>query len=154
MLSTDRLAGFSLLATLTDAQREAVAATAREVSFAAGERLFEEGGAAKGCWLIRTGRVNLETVAPGKPHLIVQTLGTGDVLGWSWFIEPRQWHFGAVAIEAVTAIEFDTDQLRSLAERDTALGYQLAHGLFEALLQRLQNTRARLLDLYGSPRER
>lgn len=154
MLSADQLAGFSLLATLTEAQRAAIGELAHEVTFTAGQRLFDEGQEARGCWLIRTGAVNLETVAPGRPHLIVQTLGADDVLGWSWFIEPRQWHFGAVATEASTAVEFDTDRLRELAATDTALGYQLARGLFEALLQRLQNTRARLLDLYGSPRER
>ena len=141
MLSADQLAGFSLLATLTEAQRAAIGELAHEVTFTAGQRLFDEGQEARGCWLIRTGAVNLETVAPGRPHLIVQTLGADDVLGWSWFIEPRQWHFG-------------TDRLRELEATDTALGDQLALGLFEALLQRLQNTRARLLDLYGSPRER
>ena len=115
MLSADQLAGFSLLATLTEAQRAAVGELAHEVTFTAGQRLFDEGQAARGCWLIRTGAVNLETVAPGRPHLVVQTLGAGDVLGWSWFIEPRQWHFGAVATEAFTAVEFDTDRLRELA---------------------------------------
>lgn len=154
MPSTDQLAGFALLATLTDAQRAAVGEIASEVSFAAGTRLFDEGQPARGCWLIRTGHVNLETVAPGRPHLVVQTLGPGDVLGWSWFIDPRQWHFGAVTVNTVTAVEFDTDRLNALATSDPALGYQLARGLFAALLERLQNTRARLLDLYGSPRER
>ena len=154
MLSTDHLSGFALLAGLTDEQRAAVAETAHEVTFAAGVRLFEEGQEANGCWLLRSGTVNLETLAPGRPQLVVQTLGAGDVLGWSWFVTPRVWHFSAVATDDVNAVEFDTDQLRELANRDTALGYHLAVGLFEALLERLQNTRARLLDLYGSPRER
>ncbi len=154
MLHADQLADFALLAGLTDAQRAAVCATAREVEFSAGERLFDEGQEANGCWLIRSGRVNLETVAPGHRRLRVQTLGGGDVLGWSWLVPPRHWHFSAVAIDPVSAIEFDTEKLRALAEQDPGLGYQLALRLFEALLQRLQNTRARLLDLYGSSRER
>jgi hypothetical protein len=50
-----------------------------------------------------------------------------------------------------TATELDTAQLRALAEQDPRFGYTLVLALFEAVLQRLQATRARLLDLYGSP---
>jgi len=40
-----------------------------------------------------------------------------------------------------------------LAADDPALGYPLVLALFEELLTRLQSTRARLLQLYRSPRE-
>ena len=154
MVTVETLAKFPLLGELTAVQRAKVATTAREVTFPARHRLFDEGGPADGCWLIQSGRVALDTVIPGRGAVIVQTLGPGDVLGWSWLVHPRRWHFGAVALDAVTAVELDTVQLRALAEADPALGYHLALRLFDALLQRLQSTRARLLDLYGSPRER
>lgn len=143
-----------LLAGLTGTQRAKVASTAREVSFPARHRIFDEGQEANGCWLISSGRIALDTVVPGRGPIIVQTLGAGDVLGWSWLVPPRRWQFGAVAVEAVAAVELDTVRLRALADADPALGYRLALGLFDAVLQRLQSTRARLLDLYGSPRDR
>ena len=45
----------------------------------------------------------------------------------------------------------DTVRLRALADGDPALGYPLLLGLLEVVLSRLQSTRSRLLDLYGSP---
>ena len=84
----------------------------------------------------------------------MQTIGAGDVLGWSWLVPPHHWHFGATATTAVTAVRLDTAALRGMGEDDPALGYQVALALMSALLSRLQSTRARLLDLYGSPRDR
>ena len=154
MTMPDDLEGFALLHRLSDAQRAEVASTARPVTFHARQRIFEEGEPADGCWLIRDGRVALDTAVPGRGAITVQTLGAGDVLGWSWLVEPRRWQFGALALDDVAAVELDTDRLRALADTDPALGYLLVLGLFNAVLARLQSTRARLLDLYGSPRER
>jgi CRP/FNR family cyclic AMP-dependent transcriptional regulator len=154
MTGTEPLTDFALFAGLSDAQRALVAQAARDVEFPAGTRLFEEGQPAYGCWLIRSGRVSLATSVPGRGQVVVQTLGPGEILGWSWLVSPRLWHLTATAVDETTAIELDTERLRVLAEEDPALGYPLALGLFEVLLMRLQSTRARLLDLYGSPRER
>jgi CRP-like cAMP-binding protein len=150
----EQLAGFGLLDRLTPQQRSAVAETARDVTFEAGTRLFDEGQAASGCWLIRQGQVALETFVPGRGDVVVQTLDGGDVLGWSWLVPPYTWHFTATASDRVVAVELDTARLRALAGQDMALGYQLALGLIEVVVGRLQSTRSRLLDLYGSPRER
>jgi CRP-like cAMP-binding protein len=154
MNAAESLAAFPLFAGLSDPQRALVGETARDVEFGAGTRLFEEGQPAYGCWLIRSGRVALEMSVPGRGQVVVQTLGPGEILGWSWLVSPRLWHLTATAMDDATAIELDTERLRVLAEKDPALGYPLALGLFEVLLMRLQSTRARLLDLYGSPRER
>lgn len=151
---SDDLARFPVLHGLTARQRAEVAGVAREMSFPARRRIFDEGQEARSCWLIRSGRVALDTDVPGRGPVIVQTLGPGDVLGWSWLVAPRRWHFGAVALDPVVAVELDATRLRELADADPALGYQLTLGLFEAMLSRLQSTRARLLDVYGSPRAR
>jgi CRP/FNR family cyclic AMP-dependent transcriptional regulator len=154
MTSADQLHGFALFERLSAAQRVAVAETAHDVDLAGGTRLFEEGQPASGCWLIKAGEIALETAVPGRGQVVVQTLGPGDVLGWSWLVPPHHWHFSAAAIGPVNAVQLDTDHLLTLARQDPALGFPMALGLFEVLLARLQSTRARLLDLYGSPRER
>ncbi|MGP7995998.1 MAG: Crp/Fnr family transcriptional regulator [Streptosporangiaceae bacterium] len=128
-----------------------VSAAARPVRFGAGQRLFSEGAPARGCWLIHDGCVALDVMIPGRGQVVVQTLGHGDVLGWSWLLPPYQWHFGAVAVRPTTATELDTDRLRALAGQNPQFGYALTLSLFQACAQRLQATRARLLDLYRSP---
>ena len=151
---TDQLARFAPFARLSPAQRAEAAATARPVSYPEGIRLFDEGQDAKGCWLIQTGQVALQSDVPGRGPVTVHTLGPGDMLGWSWLVPPHHWHFTAVTRTPVSALVLDTAALRGLADRDPALGYPLLLGVLEAALSRLQATRWRLLDLYRSPHER
>ncbi len=146
-------AGFGVFAGLSAAELELVSSAARTVRFEAGQRLFHEGTPASGCWLLHDGCVALDLMIPGRGQMVVQTLGRGDVLGWSWLLPPYQWHFGAAAVRPTTATELDTDQLRALGDQDSRFGYALTLCLFQACVQRLQATRARLLDLYRSPHD-
>ncbi|WP_062992240.1 Crp/Fnr family transcriptional regulator [Nocardia anaemiae] len=153
MITVDELSEFAQLASLSPAELAALATCGRAVSYPPGHRLIAERQPAQQCWLIRRGRVVLDSPVPGRGDIVVQTLGSGDLLGWSWLVPPYRWHFGAVATEAVDAIEFDAAALTELAEADPKFGYALTLMLFEALLDRLQATRARLLDLYQNPAE-
>ena len=81
----------------------------------------------------------------------IETLGVGDVLGWSWMTAPYRWHFGATARSAARAHEIDAELLREASAVDPVFGYAVACALSGALVDRLQATRARLLDLYGEP---
>jgi CRP-like cAMP-binding protein len=138
-----------LLDSLAADERDALLSISREEFYDDGARLFDEGGRAGCCWLIRHGRVALDTAVPGRGLVVVETLGPGDLLGWSWLIPPYRWHFGARAVGAVEATAFDADQLRVLTDQDPRLGYALTRELLTVVLDRLQSTRARLLDLYG-----
>lgn len=149
-MTTERIGETSVFQRMTPAERVLIRRASRPVVFEAGQRVFSEGNPARGCWLLATGRVALDTVVPGVGSVIVHTLGPGDILGWSWLVPPYTWHFGATAITRTTATSFDTVQLRALAEQDPKFGQSLTMTLFEALLQRMQSTRARLLDLYRS----
>jgi CRP/FNR family transcriptional regulator, cyclic AMP receptor protein len=122
------------------------------VQFAANERIFEERREARSFWLIGEGRVRLDTIVPGHDPVIVETLGPGTVLGWSWLAPPYRWHFGALAVETTTALHMDGPSVRDLCERFPALGYRLMDRFAQVVVDRLQNTRIRLLDRYGTPR--
>lgn len=154
MASADQLARVRPFDQLTSAHRALIASTAREVTFPPGATIFTDAQPAHGCWVISSGQIALGTDVPGRGLVIVQTLGPGEVLGWSWLVPPYQWHFTATASTEVSALEFDTARLRGIADSDPAFGYPLSLGLFEIVVARLQHTRSRLLDLYGSPRDR
>ncbi|MVU78257.1 cyclic nucleotide-binding domain-containing protein [Nocardia sp. ET3-3] len=147
------MAAFAPLASLDRAKLTTLAAAGRDVEYPAGRRLIVEGQRADRCWLIRSGRVLLDAHVPGRDDVVVQSLGPGDLLGWSWLVPPYRWHFGAVTAGPVRAIEFDSARLTEFATADPAFGHALTLLLFEALLERLQATRARLLDLYRNPGE-
>jgi CRP-like cAMP-binding protein len=139
------------LSGLTPGQLDRLSYWARKTTFHAGTRLFEEGGRADRFWLLREGHVALGTAVPGRGTVIVETLGPQAVLGWSWLFPPYRWHFSAAAIETTLAVELDGSGLRELCERDHDLGYELMRRFLGVVVDRMQTTRVRLLDLYGAP---
>lgn len=112
------------------------------------ERMFEKGHEADRFYLVTDGEIAVETpFIPGEGVVSVQTLGQGEALGWSWLFPPYEWHFGARAATAATVIAFDANALRRACHENTAFGYEMAMRVGQMLANRLQNTRARLLNL-------
>jgi CRP/FNR family transcriptional regulator, cyclic AMP receptor protein len=145
-----RISAHSFFAALTDEQRAALAEDGAGVMFTVGERLFGEGGIADRFWLIEDGSIALDMRVPGRGDQIVETLGSGTVLGWSWLHPPYRWHFGAVARAATTAIEFEAPSVRRRCDADPAFGYAALRLFTPLITERLQATRLRLLDLYAT----
>lgn len=69
---------------MTKEHRERLLRIAHEVAFPSGARLFEEGQPADRFWIIRTGTVVLDLRVPGRGAADVDSLGHGELLGWSW----------------------------------------------------------------------
>lgn len=129
-----------------DIARLAEAAT--QVVRPAGHRLFDVGDTADRFWLVQNGLVELDLVVPGAGRITVETLGIGDVLGWSWFFPPYQWRFGAVVRRPMHGFELDGRAVRRMCDSDRELGYELTQRFLAVVLNRLQATRVRLMDLY------
>lgn len=123
---------------------------ATNVRFDAGQFIFREGEEANEFYVIRHGKVALEIFVPGRGPVTIQTLGEGEILGWSWLIPPYHWHFNARAIELTRAIALDGKCLRAKCEDDHDLGYELLKRFAHIVEQRLQATRLQLLDVYGA----
>jgi CRP-like cAMP-binding protein len=134
---------------LSAAHLELIAGCGQNTGFEAGAYLFREGGQADTFYLLRHGRVMLETFVPGRGALTVETVDEGDVVGWSWLFPPYRWHFDARALDAVRAIAFDGACLRRKCDDDHSLGYELLGRFSPVMLERLQATRLQLLDVYG-----
>jgi CRP/FNR family cyclic AMP-dependent transcriptional regulator len=120
----------------------------RRAVYHGGSRLFREDGRAEHFWLIRDGRISLEFHVPGRGDVVIDQIGAGSVLGWSWMFPPYRWHFGAVAAEQTLAIEFDGPGVLKLCEQDPALGLDVTRRFSAILIDRLQAARMRLVDLY------
>jgi CRP/FNR family transcriptional regulator, cyclic AMP receptor protein len=123
---------------------------ATNLRFNADELIFREGEEANHFYLIREGKVSLEVFLPGRGHLIIQTLGGGDILGWSWLVPPYRWMFDARAAEMTRAIMLDGKCLRDKCEADHELGYELLKRVTPALGRGLDATRVRLVDIYSA----
>jgi CRP/FNR family transcriptional regulator, cyclic AMP receptor protein len=145
----DAVAGCSVFDGLPDRYLDLIAGCARFERFGAGVAVFLEGGPADHFYVVREGRVTLEVYSPERGRIVVQTLGPGDALGWSWLFPPYRWHLDAMTYEPVAAIAFDGACLRGKCFVDHELGYQLMSRFGEVMLQRLQATRLQLLDVYA-----
>ena len=89
----------------------------RDVTFPAKQRLFEDGGSATRFWLLQSGHVCLDLHVPGQGRMKIDTIGMGELLGWSWLFPPYRWAFGAVAASPVEAFEFDARTVREPLRR-------------------------------------
>jgi len=125
---------------------------ASNVRFVVGQYLFREGEEANQFYMIRRGKVAVEMRAAKRASIVVQTVGEGEVLGWSWLIEPYRWHFDARAVELTRAIALDGKCLRAKSEEDHKLGYELLKRFSGIIVERLDATRLQLLDVYSAHR--
>jgi CRP/FNR family cyclic AMP-dependent transcriptional regulator len=125
-----------------------IAGCAQNAHFKAGTYLFHEGEPASNFYILRRGKVALETHIPGPGMVTIETIDAGEVVGWSWLFPPYTWHFSVRAVEDVQATVFDGVCLRGKAEQDHDLGYPLIKKFVEIVVQRLQATRLQLLDMY------
>jgi len=123
---------------------------AQNVHFSPGETLFRSGEPADTFYVIRHGQVALDLHDPQRGALVIATLDEGEVVGWSWLVPPYRWVFDARATGEVSAVALDGACLRGKCAQDPALGYALLQRIARVMYERLQDTRVRLLDLYGS----
>lgn len=126
-----------------------IAGCGSNARFEEGEYIFHEGEPANLFFLIRHGKVTLETFVPGRGPLVIQTIGEGDVLGWSWLVPPYRWAFDARALELTRAVALDGACLRAKCQEDNRLGYELMQRVAHIITQRLQATMLQLIDVYG-----
>ena len=135
---------------LSDEHIHFVTSCARNVRFHAGDFVIREGADADTLFLVRSGRVALEIVVPGRAPTQVEMLREGDILGWSWMFAPYKWQLDARAVEPTLAFAFDAKCVRAKMEADHAFGYALSRPLLFHLHQRLERVRMQRLDLYGA----
>jgi CRP/FNR family transcriptional regulator, cyclic AMP receptor protein len=134
---------------LADDQLDLIAGCASNRVFAAGDHLLREGEPAGEFFAIRHGTVALETFVPQRGAVMIETLHGGDLLGWSWLFPPYRTVYDARALGVVRAIAFDGACLRGKSEEDPQLGFELMKRFNGIIVERLQATRLRLLDVYG-----
>jgi CRP-like cAMP-binding protein len=108
------------------------------------------GSIADRCYLVERGDLAIEVHRPGRRPRIIQTVNDGEVLGWSWVVEPFRWTFDVRALTPTAAIALDGVALRDAMESDHELGYRILQRFSTVIAGRLEATRLQLLDVYGA----
>jgi CRP-like cAMP-binding protein len=145
----DLLAAQPVLLGLEPADIDLIAGCGHNEVFAAGAFLAHEDDEANHFFIVREGRVALETHA-STGSLLIDTIGSGDLVGWSWLFPPYRWVFDVAAVQVTHAVVIDAACLRDKCDADPAFGYRVIRRFSQVIVDRLQATRVRLLDLYGA----
>jgi CRP/FNR family transcriptional regulator, cyclic AMP receptor protein len=142
-----RVALHPFLAGMNRSQLTLLTDCAMVVHFNPGQLIFREGELANRFYLIETGKAILESSARFGDPVIIDKVGAGDLLGWSWMFPPYVWHFTARAVEPTEAIFFYGTILREYCERDHSLGYELFKRMSVVMIKRLQAAREKMLAI-------
>jgi CRP/FNR family cyclic AMP-dependent transcriptional regulator len=145
-INTATLEAQPFLKGMSTRQLELLVENSMLAEFTTDERILYEGGEANRFYLILQGRVDLEAPVLGGEAMHIQTLGAGDVLGWSWLFPPYLWHFDARVVTPTKAIFFYGTRLRELCEQNHDLGYELMKRVSEIVIRRLQAARRELVE--------
>lgn len=132
-------------------QLDTVATCGESIEFRAGETLAREGQPAEQFYAVESGHLAIQIHVTQRGPVTVATVGPGEVLGWSWMLEPHRWHFDAVATETTRAVELDAARLRFAMDDDDELNMALIRRVATVMTRRLVAARIQLLDLYGAP---
>jgi CRP/FNR family transcriptional regulator, cyclic AMP receptor protein len=143
------IAAHPFLAGISKEHVRLLADCAIRTQFDAGQVIFREGESANRFYLIEEGEVVLEAAGTGDQQVVIETVGNGELLGWSWLFPPYAWHFTARATKPTTAIFFYGTVLREFCEKDHTLGFELFKRMSEVMTRRLQLARTRLLNAYS-----
>ncbi len=134
------------------AERQKLASHAAEETYVAGTTIFMEDDAADSVMLILEGQVDVQTALTGQTPIVVERLGPGDMLGWSWLLPPFRRMSDALATSDVRVVALDATGVRSLCHVHPDLGYRLYQAWLPHLADRFRAQRLRLLALLAEPR--
>ena len=116
-----------------------------------GECLFRQGQPAKCFYLMLSGEVTVGVPAIQGPVLQLQELAGGQMIGWSWLIDPYRWDFQASVTSTAEFVEFNGEAILEHCEDDNEFGYDLFKRFTGLMSERLTSARRRMMDQWDAP---
>jgi CRP-like cAMP-binding protein len=145
MVSVDTLRTCELFPALNDQELTKIAALACEETYDAGAVICAERDLAGRLFILKTGRVQLQIrLRPGlEPggEVTIDEVEPGRIFGWSSLIKQRRFTASARALEQVTLVVIQGDDLNALFDQDTHVGFVVMKQLAEVIASRLHHTR-------------
>jgi CRP-like cAMP-binding protein len=133
---------------LNEAQLDALAALATEVTFEADEVILVDGQRSTSFYLLTSGSVAVE-LRTGRFVVCVQALGTGQVFGWSALLDHQDTLFQVRAREKTTALRLNGVALQERCKSDTGLGTEILQRTLQVVAGRVKATEIRFAEMCG-----
>ena len=122
-------------------------ASIRELS--AGDYLWRQGETASQFFLIESGEVAIGILIPHQGLLQIDSVGSDEVVGWSWFAAPYRSYFDARALSPVRALALQADRLRELCETHRELRCELLSRIAPIIVRRLEASQRKLIEVHS-----
>ncbi len=123
-----------------------LASIAKEIEFAEGDIVYNEGEIGTAVYIIQSGEVAIEMDVPRQGNVNILTVGPGELFGWSSLFPAERKKARARAIKPTRAIAIDADQLRASWQTDHTLEHAIIQRTAAIMVSRLRMTRQRLAD--------
>jgi CRP/FNR family cyclic AMP-dependent transcriptional regulator len=133
---------------LSEAHIHRLAEMAREVTFEENAVVLLDGQRSACFYLLVAGSVAVELRTP-RYVICVQSLGAGNVFGWSSLLNHQDTLFQVRARESTVALEISGALLKECCFRDPALGTELLHRVLHVVAGRVKATETRFAEMCG-----
>jgi CRP-like cAMP-binding protein len=148
MVTMDKLAGLTFCKGLPKEYLKRLLSAGEVKTYPVGSYLFHEGQRCDHVFLLGEGQVGLETSLPDVGAMRVQTVGSGELLGWSPLLGMGWMTASAVALTPCRVLALDASRILALVAEDPRFGLELMRRLAITLARRLNGTRIQLLEAY------
>jgi CRP/FNR family cyclic AMP-dependent transcriptional regulator len=139
----------SFMEQLPVSARQTLDAMLEARTFEPGEILLREGQPTTFLGIVRSGRVALRLLVPGRGPTTVLTIEEGELVGWSALVPPYRATATAVALVATDVAAVDAGTIQAAVVDAPAFAAALFPGILETVAGRLGESWSQLLDLFG-----
>lgn len=145
MVTADELCPCELLRGLNEDELAQIAAITHKATYSPGDLICIEREEANRLFILCQGRVQLhiQLRSPLEPPggLTIEEVEPGRIFGWSSLVKQRRFTASARALDPVTVMYIDADDLNVLFDQNAHIGFVVMKQLAEVIASRLQRTR-------------
>lgn len=113
------------------------------------EFIFSTRDEAKNFYIVKEGEISLHHFSPERGSIKIETVQVGEIVGWSWLVQPYKWKFDCLTECGAVLISFDAKKIREEMENNYLFAYRLQSIFTKIIAERLHSTRIRLSKELG-----
>lgn len=145
----EALRGVGVLDGVPEKEQGLIASAARLEEYEPDDVIFEEGDCPDVVFVLAEGSVALDMRVPAHGARWFQTVGPGELLGWSPALGHLPMTATARAVTPIRLVILDSGTILSLCRREPRFGYAFMRRVAEAVAERFSATRGLLLGAYA-----
>lgn len=139
MVTIEELKKSDVFKGLTNAELENISDIATKEEYEAGKRIFEEKSQASHLYTVLRGKVEIKMSADkGRELMRIDTVGPGEIFGWSSVTEPYTLTAAAWTTEKTELLVFNGEVLRDLFKKNNHIGYKVMMEVASVISSRLR----------------